>query len=223
MVPVTKTDEGPAYINEYFAAHPEMMLGQPTLEHGQYGREFAIVGPFETSSLRRAIDRLPFDVYQPRSATSPKVISIPEACEGVKDGAYVEHDGRLYVRQGDTFEPANVNAATAARIRGLMTLRDAVREVLRTQIADLAESVILAARESLNDIYNAFRHGLRSGLEPRNQRAYEGDPNQPLLLPSKRTTRRRRRPQSRHLYPADSDRYRPVNHADGAAKALSFA
>jgi hypothetical protein len=37
-----ETEDGPAYINEYFAAHPEMMLGVPSLGQGQYGRELAL-------------------------------------------------------------------------------------------------------------------------------------------------------------------------------------
>ena len=177
--------------------------------------------PSKPPRLRRAIDRLPFDVYQPRSANSPKVISIPEACEGVKDGAYVEHDGRLYVRQGDTFEPANVNAATAARIRGLMTLRDAVREVLRTQIADLAESVILAARESLNDIYDAFVTAYGPVSNRENQRAYEGDPDQPLLLSLETYNPETKTATKAAIFTQRTiDRYRPVDHTDGAAEAL---
>ena len=71
-----ETEDGPAYINEYFAAHPETMLGAPSLGQGQYGREFALEGPFDATALRRAVERLPFDVYRPRTANSPTVISI---------------------------------------------------------------------------------------------------------------------------------------------------
>ena len=71
--PIKTTDEGPAYINEYFAAHPEMMLGQPTLEHGQYGREFAIVRTLRNlQALRRALTGT-LRRLQPRSANAPKV------------------------------------------------------------------------------------------------------------------------------------------------------
>jgi hypothetical protein len=114
-----ETEDGPAVINEYFAAYPEMMLGAPSLGQGQYGREFALVGPFDATALRRAIERLPFNVYRPRTANSPTVISIPDSYGQVKDGAYVEHEGRLYIRQADSFQPAQVSGTTAARIRGL--------------------------------------------------------------------------------------------------------
>jgi hypothetical protein len=177
-----ETDDGPAWVNEYFAAHPEQMLGQPSMLHGQYGREFALIGPFDFSAFKRAIDRLPFDVYQPRTATTHTTTDIPPSCDGVKDGAYVEHHGRLYVCQGDTLEPLHASAGTAARIRGLIELRDAVREVLRTQLADLTEDAILTARENLNRLYDSFVSDYGPVSTRENRRAYTGDPDQPLLL-----------------------------------------
>jgi N12 class adenine-specific DNA methylase len=217
-----ETNDGPAFINEYFAAHPEMMLGQPSLENGQYGREFSFVGPFDATSLRRALDRLPLDVYRPRTSRTPTVISIPESCGRVKDGAYVEHDGRLYIRQGDHFEPAQVTSSAAARIRGLIRVRDAVREVLRTQLADLSNTVIIAAREELNSVYDSFvaSYGPLSNRE--NTRAYAGDPDQPLLLslenydPETRTATKAPIFERRTI-----ERYRPVQHTETAAEALA--
>jgi N12 class adenine-specific DNA methylase len=218
-----ETPDGPASINEYFAARPQMMLGEPRLTHSQYGPEFAVTGNFDFADLKRAVDRLPSDVYRPRlTGTAP--ICIPTRCDAVKQGAYVEHQGRIFVRHADTFEPAQLAPTTAARIRGLMPLRDAVRHVLHTQLADLAEPLILAARHKLNTLYDSFvsAHGPVSTRE--NIRAYAGDPDQPLLLslelydPATKTATKAAVFDRRTI-----ERYHPAERADSAAAALLIA
>jgi len=215
-----ETPEGAAHINEYFAAHPEMMLGKPSLEHGQYGREFALTGPVDIAALDCALDRLPSNAYHSRS-TGATVVNIPPTCESVKEGAYVEHEGRLFIRRGERFEPCTVSSTNAVRIRDLVHLRDAVREVLRTQLEDRPETAIIAAREGLNEVYDSFvsRYGAVSTRE--NTRAYAGDPDLPLLLslesydPQTETATKAPIFERRTI-----ERYTPAEHADSAAEAL---
>ena len=57
------------------------------------------------------------------------------------------HEGTLTVRTGATLTPiTNLPDETARRIRGLIKVRDAVREVLRTQIQDAGDE----ARSSMH-------------------------------------------------------------------------
>jgi len=46
--------------------------------------------------------------------------------------------------------------SAAARIRGMMAVRDAVRLVFRTQLEDAPEERIIEARTLLNNIYDSF-------------------------------------------------------------------
>ena len=66
-----ETTDGPVEINEYFARHPEMMLGRMGMESGQYGMAPALIGNLEPGSLERAVSLLPAAVYKARDSHSP--------------------------------------------------------------------------------------------------------------------------------------------------------
>ena len=55
-------------INEYFARHPEMMLGRMGMESGQYGMAPALIGNLEPGDLERAVSLLPAAVYKSRDS-----------------------------------------------------------------------------------------------------------------------------------------------------------
>ena len=74
----------------------------------------------------------------------------------VKEGGLADRDGRIVVRRGDTFEPLTVSSSVRARIRGMLQVRDAVREVFRTQLADAPDESIVKARRHLNQTYDFF-------------------------------------------------------------------
>ena len=48
-----ETADGPLQINEYFARHPEMMLGRMGMESGQYGTAPALIGSLEARRPRK--------------------------------------------------------------------------------------------------------------------------------------------------------------------------
>ena len=59
-------------INEYFARHPEMMLGRMGMESGQYGMAPALIGNLEPGALERAVSLLPAAVYKNRDSQGPR-------------------------------------------------------------------------------------------------------------------------------------------------------
>jgi N12 class adenine-specific DNA methylase len=220
--PIPTTD-GPAYVNEYFAAHPEMMLGEPSFALGRYGREFSLTGPLDSAALSSAVEQLPVNVYRPFSARRVAV-TVPVAGLGVKEGAYVEHQGRLYIRHGEALEDTAVTVATAARIRGMIALRDAVRAVLHTQLTDSAESLILSARNALNEAYDAFVSTYGPVSTRENTRAYAGDPDQPLLSALETYDPETKTATKAALFTRRTiERYRPVEHAGSAPEAFAIA
>jgi hypothetical protein len=134
------TAEGPVQVNEYFARHPEMMLGRMGLESGQFGATPALIGNFDPAALEHAIEQLPAGVYTKRERHGPFVRGGAEqvpAVGAVKDGGFAERDGQILVRHGDVFKPLALSATLRARIRGMLPVRDAVREVFRTQLPEL--------------------------------------------------------------------------------------
>ena len=175
-------------VNEYFAAHPEMMLGEMRLEGRMYARaEPTLVGngvPLETR-LAQAVARLPSDVFRSQRAPvndAPLAHTFP-APEHVKPNAYTLVNERIGVREGDEVHlMSGLSPARAQRIRGMIRLRDAVRRCLHTQVEGAEEDLILGTREQLNRTYDRFvaTHGPVS--ERANTAAFRGDPDLPLLL-----------------------------------------
>jgi N12 class adenine-specific DNA methylase len=219
-------------VNEYYQSHPEMMLGRLGLGEMYGGMKeltlHPLEGGFQREQLREALNTLPEGVYVPRDLGRgpPATVRItePERFIGVKDGAYAVVDGQIAIRRGDSFEPVNMTAAAAARVRGMMQVRDAVREVLRTQLDDAPEPEIVSARQELNRVYDGFvkRHGYLSTRE--NFRAYAGDPDLPLLLslenfdPDTKTATKAAIFTQRTL-----ERYKPVDHVETAIEALAVS
>ena len=137
------------------------MLGEFALKGTMYrGQEPTLTGELTQEKLQQAISTLPKDVYTPRNEgrSPPPVIQIaePERFIGVKDGGYAEIDGNIVIRSGETFQPTSLSILNAGRVRGLMQIRDSVREVFRTQLDDEPDAEILNARLALNRVYDGF-------------------------------------------------------------------
>ena len=106
-----ETADGRVEINEYFARHPEMMLGRMGMESGQYGMAPALVGSLEPGALERAISLLPATVCKNRDSQAHVFGAGPDqvpAVGEVKEGGLAERDGQLVVRRGNTFEPVTL-------------------------------------------------------------------------------------------------------------------
>jgi N12 class adenine-specific DNA methylase len=222
-----ETPDGPITINEYFVRHPELMLGTMQLSGRMYrGGEPALVGTLTPELLRRAIDTLPEGAYVPRDEGRgpPPAVVDAAAFNGVKDGAYAVRDGAIVTRNGNTFEPTGLTGAAAARTRGMLAVRDAVRLVFKTQLEDATEERIIEARKLLGNLYDAFvaRHGPLSSRE--NLRAFAGDPDQPLLLSLENYDAEHKSATKTAIFERRTlERYQPKDHVDTAAEALAIS
>ena len=222
-----ESEDGPIPVNEYFAHHPEMMLGKMKLEGTMYrGAEPTLEGTLTPEILQHAIDRLPKGAYVPKDENRgppPKILDA-ESFTGIKDGAYAVEDGKLVTRNGSRFEPTSLSASAASRIRGMMTIRDAVRLVFKTQLEDAPEERIIEARKLLNEIYDNFvhRNGPLSSRE--NIRAFAGDPDQPLLLSLENYDAEHGRASKTAIFSKRTlEKYRPATHVDTPAEALAIS
>jgi N12 class adenine-specific DNA methylase len=175
-------------INEYFAERPQMMLGEMRLAGRMYQRnEPTLVAAKEgiATALARAVSHLPENVYEPvqHAVAAPALEQIIPAPGDVKPNAYTVHDDQIAVRDGDQLKPLkHLPVQTKLRIRGMIQVRDAVRECLRTQLEDRDDSDVELARAQLNQRYDWFvsRYGPLS--DRTNARAFQGDPDLPLLM-----------------------------------------
>ena len=214
-------------INEYFAAHPEMMLGEMQMSGRMYARgEPTLVsnGRDLTEQLAEAIARLPEGVYQ---AERRVIVPLREeqtipAPEHVKPNAYALVNGEIARREGDVMTVLEgVPAATAQRLRGLLRVRDAVRRCLRTQMENAPDTEVIVAREQLNQTYDHFiaKHGFLS--ERANTTAFRGDPDLPLLLSLEHFDAEARRATKAAIFRERTvQRVRPPQQVESARDAL---
>jgi len=123
-------------VNEYFARHPQMMLGKMKLEGTMYrGGEPALVGELTPDLLRRAIEALPKARTYPQTAKALPAHHPAEAFDGVKQGAFAER-----VASSSSAMATILNPPISLLLRRpgarMMAVRDAVRFVFKTQLDD---------------------------------------------------------------------------------------
>jgi N12 class adenine-specific DNA methylase len=221
------TEDGPIEVNEYFARQPHMMLGKMKCEGTMYrGAEPTLEGELTPELLSGAIKALPEGVFVPRDKgrPPPRPVIDAESFAGVKEGAFADRDGQLFIRVGNSFDPANISANSSARVRGMMAVRDAVRYVFKTQLDDAPEGDIVEARRLLNRMYDVFvsRYGAVSSRE--NIRAFAGDPDHPLLLSLENYDAETKRASKTAIFERRTlDRFKPADHVETAAESLAIS
>ena len=176
-------------INEYFATHPEMMLGQMRLARGMYRDGEPVLAPDDRElgeALAQAVARLPQNIYELQTQSADEKTFDPAipAPDYIKPNAYCIHeDGRLCIHEDGVLRPLDdMPMETRSRIRRLIEVRDAVRDCMRSQLDGSGEQPVVEAREQLNFAYDRFVSRFGPVNAPANQRAFHGDPDLPLLL-----------------------------------------
>lgn len=186
LAPVRNSVGDSIPVNEYFAAHPDRMLGEMRLAGRMYRQQEPTLVPNGrdlSEQLADVIRQLPSACYRAADPLPPPSTEAPPAPETVKPHAFTLVQGRLARREGDTLVLLSSLSETAAqRLRGLIRVRDALRHCLQTQWQDQPEDDQLSARAALNQAYDTFvtRFGPLSGRA--NVSAFRGDPDLPLLL-----------------------------------------
>jgi len=176
-------------LNEFFAAHPEMMLGKMRLARGMYRDGEPVLVPDGRDlekALAQAVEQLPQNIYQAENQQVTARVSdvnIP-APDYIKPNAFCVHeDGRVCIREDDKLRPLDdTPVETRSRIRRMIEVRDAVRVCLRSQLDGSSEEQVVEARDRLNLAYDRFLSRFGPINARVNQNAFDGDPDFPLLL-----------------------------------------
>ncbi|WP_457945589.1 SNF2-related protein [Caproiciproducens sp. LBM24188] len=157
-------------INRYFLDHPEMVLGRPTAESTQYGKQDYTVAPIEGLELADQLhDAVKYIRGTYQEAELPDLgegeaidTSIP-ADPNVKNYSYTVVDGAVYFRENSRMVRPDLNATAEARVKGMVKLRDCVQELIDLQMdAATPDSDIREKQAELNRLYDDFsaKYGL---------------------------------------------------------------
>ena len=176
-------------INSYFAEHPEMVLGTPSSESTQYGKQDYTVNPIEGADLGTLLHEAVQNIggkYQeaelPELGEGEQIDTSIPADPNVKNYSYTVVDGEVYYRENSRMVKPELNATAAERVKGMVALRDCVNELIALQMDEYsAESRIQEAQAELNRLYDAFsaKHGLIN--DRANRLAFSDDSSYYLL------------------------------------------
>ena len=176
-------------VNQYFLDHPEMVLGQPTAESTQYGKQDYTVVPIEglelADQLHNAVQHI-HGTYQeaalPELGEGEDIDDSLPADPDVKNYSYTVVDGAVYFRENSRMVRPDLNATAEARVKGLVGLRDCVQELIDLQMdAAVPDSTITQKQAELNRLYDSFsaKYGLIN--DRANRLAYADDSSYYLL------------------------------------------
>ena len=178
-------------VNCYFADHPEMMLGTMRFDKSMYGDEKdttcePIPGADLAAQLADAMqhlqmpDRELLELAAETGEQEAARAAIP-ADPGIRNFSYALVDGALYFRENSMMSPVEVGKTPAARIKGLIELRDCTRKLIDLQMGDADASDIQREQQRLNRLYDSFtaKFGLINSIG--NKQAFEQDSSYCLL------------------------------------------
>ena len=188
-VQLGKTEDGFA-INQYFADHPEMVLGVLSTESTQYGREELTVAPIEGANLAdqlaEAVQHIEgqyteVEVETPDIADSENEKHILPADPDVKNFSYTVVDGEVFYRENSVMTQVELSDTAKGRVTGMVELRQIVNDLIDQQLNDYPDEDIKATQAKLNAAYDAFtaKYGLLN--DRKNGRLFEQDSSYYLL------------------------------------------
>ena len=179
------TDENGIEMNSYFVRHPEMVLGEMKMVTGRFGLE-STCEPYENanleSQLAEAVSKIHGEIsdYEVDDEMESEDNSIP-ANPSVRNFSYTVVDDVIYFRENSKMTPVEVSATAENRIKGMIAIRDCVRELIELQTEDYPDSEIKQAQEKLNTLYDNFtkKYGLINSRA--NTSAFNADSSYALL------------------------------------------
>ena len=179
------TDENGIKMNSYFVQHPEMILGEMKMVSGRFGPE-ATCEAFENADLGELLNEAIINIhgeiseYEVADELDEEDNSIP-ADPTVRNFSYTILDDKIYFRENSRMSPAIVSATAENRIKGMVAIRDSVRNLIEIQKEDYPDEEIKQAQEKLNNLYDAFtkKYGLINSRA--NSSAFSNDSSFPLL------------------------------------------
>ena len=179
------TDENGIRMNSYFVQHPEMILGEMKMVSGRFGPE-ATCEPFENADLSELLNEAVSNIhgeiseYEVADELEEEDNSIP-ADPTVRNFSYTVLDDKIYFRENSHMSPVEVSATAENRIKGMIGIRDCVRNLIELQTEDYPDSEIKQVQEKLNTLYDGFtkKYGLINSRA--NTSAFSDDSSYALL------------------------------------------
>ena len=174
-------------VNQYFVQHPEMILGEMKEVSGPYGME-TTCAPMEGADLELQLQEAVKHIkgsMAPAVDVETELDEMPEsipADPNVRNYSYTVVDDQVYYRVNSLMNQVKMPAATAERVKGMVAIRDTVRELIAMQMEEsVTDEEIRKQQEKLNQVYDTYtaKYGVIGSNA--NKRAFSDDSSYCLL------------------------------------------
>lgn len=180
------TEKDGIVMNQYFADHPEMVLGKMEMVSGAHGMESACLPDTSlplSAQLKNALSHVEGSIEQADFNEIDDELAkenIP-ADPDVKNYSYTVVDDTVYYRENSIMKPVDVSEKAEQRIKGMVAIRDCTQELINFQLDEYPEDMIQNKQTELNQLYDDFskKFGLISSQT--NKRAFNQDSSYCLL------------------------------------------
>ena len=172
-------------MNNYFIDNPEMVLGEMKVVSGRFKMEATCI-PLEGEDLEKQLENAIKNIqgkltaYETQSELNADDNSIP-ADPTVRNFSYTILDDTIYYRENSRMTPIEASATGKQRIKGMISIRDSVRQLIDLQKENHPDAVIKAEQENLNNLYDTYtkKYGLLNSRG--NKSAFSDDSSYYLL------------------------------------------
>ncbi|MCL1855893.1 MAG: SNF2-related protein, partial [Clostridia bacterium] len=183
------TTEDGIPVNSYFADYPEMVLGKMAWDDSMHGKQnetacLPIEGEDLSQQLSQAMTNIRGQITEaelPDLGEGEAIDDSIPADPNVRNFSYTLVDGEVYYRENSRMVRPELNATAKERVRGLIEMRDCVREQISQQIDNAPDTLIRETQQRLNVLYDDFtgKYGLINGRG--NANAFSDDSSYYLL------------------------------------------
>ena len=153
-------DENNITMNKYFVDNPDMILGNMEMKSTQFGFD-STCKPHENQSLEESLNYAisnihaqieEFDVENEIEETDKSIPADPS----VRNYSYTIVDDKIYFRENSKMYPQDIPLTNANRIKGMIALREQVRQVIEYQMEGYSDEDIHISQAKLNELYDKF-------------------------------------------------------------------
>lgn len=175
-------------MNSYFVKHPEMILGEIKTVSGRFGEEITCE-PFENANLsdqlNKAIENIQGTITTRQDFDNDydnSEVEIIPANPLIRNFSYGIVDNKVYLRENSTMQLVANSDKNIDRIKGMIAIRDCVRELFDYQLNEhFTDDDLKIKRDELNTLYDNFvrKNGFLNSQT--NKNAFSKDSALPLL------------------------------------------
>ena len=181
------TDANGITMNAYFASHPEMVLGEMQMVSGQFGMESACVprdGDELSTLLTAAVQNIQGVISQRTEALEDELTpdeEMPLPDPNLRNYSYCVVDDEIYFKENGRLQPVELNATAVNRVKGMVGIRDCVRQLIQLETNEYSDEEIAAVQRKLNELYDSFSVKYGHINDRANKQAMSEDVSFPLL------------------------------------------